>query len=162
VRRSEKKKPLTKEKGRIEVILPPLRLFLRGCSIGADSHILLSDKYFYSNPASGGTGRIPLRVTKLLFFVKNEGLRRGNSLENGGRETAAAVNQYRTVGRIPLCEKKIQDKNCSGYFHVKHYDDAISGSGIFWHSSCLFLNLFTYNKTVDDRKPTERPGGAFV
>jgi hypothetical protein len=84
---ARKRKPLTKEKGRIEVILPPLRLFLRGCSIGAYSIFLLSDKYFYSNPACGGTGRIPQRGTKLMFFVKNECLRRGCSLEYGGRET---------------------------------------------------------------------------
>jgi hypothetical protein len=31
------------------------------------------------NPACGGTGRIPQRGTKLLFFVKIEGLRRGSS-----------------------------------------------------------------------------------
>jgi hypothetical protein len=37
---------------------------------------------FIRRPAaekSIGTGRIPLRGTKLLFFVVNEGLRRGHS-----------------------------------------------------------------------------------
>jgi hypothetical protein len=43
------------------------------------------------NPACGGTGhrlrvngRIPLRGTKLLFFVKIEGVRRGSSIRPGG------------------------------------------------------------------------------
>jgi hypothetical protein len=71
------------------------------------------------NPACGGTGRIPLRGTKPLFFVKNEGLRRGSSVHTsiiffilglgvpseyiGVRRYSAQVNQFDLPGSMIKC-----------------------------------------------------------